>query len=75
MKDIALAGFVMTAEEWAELDQSSRQQLVAAAQPRRDDGGRLTPAVSAAEGRRGSVDGWVVANIRAILDAPKQEEA
>ena len=56
MKDIALAGFVMTAEEWAELDASSRAQLVAAAQPRRDDG-------------------WVVANIRAILDAPKQEEA
>lgn len=58
MKDIALAGFMMTAEEWQELDPSSRQQLVAAAQPKRDDG-----------------DGWVVANIRAILDAPKQEEA
>jgi hypothetical protein len=58
MKDIALAGFVMTAEEWGELDAGSRQQLVAAAQPRSSDD-----------------DGWVVANIRAILSAPKPEEA
>ncbi len=35
--DIALAGFVMTAEEWEALDQASRAQLMAAAM-RRDDG-------------------------------------
>jgi hypothetical protein len=34
--DIALAGFVLTAEEWAALDPLSRAQLVAAA-TRRDD--------------------------------------
>lgn len=33
--DIALAGFLMTAEEWAALDSPSRAQLVAAA--RRED--------------------------------------
>ena len=31
MKDIALAGFVLTAEEWEALDPISRAQLVAAA--------------------------------------------
>ena len=36
MKDIALAGFVLTAEEWQALDAASRAQLVAAA-TRRDD--------------------------------------
>ncbi len=35
--DIALAGFVMTAEEWEALDAASRSQLMAAAM-RRDDG-------------------------------------
>ena len=30
MKDIALAGFVMTVEEWQELDPVARAQLVAA---------------------------------------------
>jgi hypothetical protein len=34
--DIALAGFVMTAEEWEALDTASRAQLMAAAM-RRDD--------------------------------------
>jgi hypothetical protein len=34
--DIALAGFVMTAEEWQALDPLSRAQLVAAAS-RKDD--------------------------------------
>jgi hypothetical protein len=37
MKDIALAGFMLTAEEWQALDAVSRQQLVAAASTRRDD--------------------------------------
>ncbi len=37
MKDIALAGFMLTAEEWQALDVVSRQQLVAAASTRRDD--------------------------------------
>ena len=37
MKDIALAGFMLTAEEWEALDAVSRQQLVAAATPQRDD--------------------------------------
>lgn len=37
MKDIALAGFMLTAEEWQALDAGSRQQLVAAASTRRDD--------------------------------------
>jgi hypothetical protein len=36
MKDIALAGFVLTAEEWQALDATSRAQLVAAA-TRQDD--------------------------------------
>ena len=31
--DIALAGFVLTAEEWEELDPLSRAQLIAAAAP------------------------------------------
>ena len=30
MKEIALAGFVMTVEEWQELDTVARAQLVAA---------------------------------------------
>jgi hypothetical protein len=34
--DVALAGFVLTAEEWQELDSSSRAQLVAAATRRED---------------------------------------
>jgi hypothetical protein len=34
--DIALAGFVLTAEEWDEMDPYSRAQLIAAAN-RRDD--------------------------------------
>ena len=34
--DIALAGFVLTAEEWKELDAASRAQLVYAAM-RRDE--------------------------------------
>ena len=34
--DIALAGFVMTAEEWQALDPTYRAQLIAAA-TRRDD--------------------------------------
>jgi hypothetical protein len=37
MKDIALAGFMLTAEEWEALDAASRQQLVAAASTRGDD--------------------------------------
>ena len=37
MKDIALAGFMLTAEEWQALDPGSRQQLVAAASTRRND--------------------------------------
>ena len=37
MKDIALAGFMLTAEEWQALDAGSREQLVAAASMRRDD--------------------------------------
>ena len=37
MKYIALAGFMLTAEEWQALDAVSRQQLVAAASTRRDD--------------------------------------
>ena len=37
MKDIALAGFMLTAEEWQALDTVSRQQLIAAASTRRDD--------------------------------------
>ena len=31
--DIALAGFVLTAEEWEELDTASRIQLLAATRP------------------------------------------
>ncbi len=34
MKDIALAGFVLTAEEWEALDPVSRAQLVAAVDPK-----------------------------------------
>jgi len=38
MKDIALAGFMMTVEEWQALDPLSRAQLLAAVTPpRRDD--------------------------------------
>ena len=37
MKDIALAGFMLTIEEWQALDATSRAQLVAAASTRRDD--------------------------------------
>ena len=38
MKDIALAGFMLTHEEWHALDAVSRAQLVAAAsEARRDD--------------------------------------
>jgi hypothetical protein len=36
MKDIALAGLVLTAEEWEALDPSSRGELMAAV-TRRDD--------------------------------------
>jgi|LNFM01.2.fsa_nt_gb hypothetical protein len=36
--DIALAGFLMTADEWDALDARSRAQLVEAAHHRRDDG-------------------------------------
>jgi hypothetical protein len=32
--DIALAGFVMTREEWLELDEVSRAQLIAISLPR-----------------------------------------
>ncbi|MBL9016235.1 MAG: hypothetical protein JNL83_18750 [Myxococcales bacterium] len=42
--DIALAGFVLTAEEWKELDATSRAQLVYAAM-RRDE-----PLVAGAAG-------------------------
>jgi hypothetical protein len=38
MKDIALAGFMLTLEEWQALDAVSRAQLMAAAsEARRDD--------------------------------------
>jgi hypothetical protein len=40
--DIALAGLLMTAEEWQALDPSSRAQLIAAA-TRRDDGWVVAP--------------------------------
>jgi hypothetical protein len=40
--DIALAGFMMTAEEWQALDSISRAQLVAAATPR-DEGWGVAP--------------------------------
>lgn len=43
--DIALAGFVLTAEEWAELDPDARSQLLAVAL-RRDE--PWVPAVPAA---------------------------
>lgn len=35
--DIALAGFVLTKEEWHALDAASRAQLVSAALPRDED--------------------------------------
>jgi hypothetical protein len=41
-EDISLAGFMLTAEEWAALDPSSRAQLVAAA-TRREDGWMISP--------------------------------
>jgi hypothetical protein len=47
--DIALAGFVLTAEEWAALDPLSRAQLVAAA-TRRDDPWIVTPSTGAFSG-------------------------
>ena len=40
--DIALAGFMLTAEEWRGLDSVSRAQLVAAA-TRREDGWVVAP--------------------------------
>ena len=58
MKDIALAGFVLTAEEWAALDAGSRAALVNAASTRRHQ----------------QDDPWVVGNISQILEAPIVEE-
>jgi hypothetical protein len=45
--DIALAGFVLTAQEWQALDPLSRAQLIAAA-GRRDDPWVVTPLVGLA---------------------------
>jgi hypothetical protein len=44
--DIALAGFMMTAEEWQALDPLHRAQLLAAA-TRRDEPWVVAPVVSA----------------------------
>jgi hypothetical protein len=45
--DIALAGFVLTAEEWAELDSESRAQLLAVALRRDEPWIAPAPASSA----------------------------
>ena len=42
--DIALAGFMLTAEEWRTLDSVSRAELVAAA-TRREDGWVVAPVM------------------------------
>ncbi len=44
MKGIALAGFVMTVEEWQELDTIARAQLVAAVMKWDDPTGDAAPA-------------------------------
>ena len=53
--DIALAGFLLTAEEWQSLDPRSRALLITAAQ-RRDDSWMASGATAASEGEQAEHD-------------------
>jgi len=61
MRDVALAGIVFSADDWASYDPSYRAELMAAASTR--------------AGGAGGGDGWVVAPATGVLSGPMRMPA